>query len=243
MLREDAVSADPTPSVPEIMSEAVRAFLEQERTAREECDIHVTVGGKTTPLRDCDWVLRRPCGHAVSIMSAVQIDDVYPNAASAWPEMYSDEPSPYVRERDREIRAMQKAGWTLEALRTDDAVKAHRDSFRFCKEGCGELPKPPTYPAYTATSNPDLGARRVRVMRGLAKGLAVKQIARRMGLTYDQVKADLAAMYRHAEVSTRRELVISALTSGELESRYADEKMFRGVLTPETESDTMESFS
>jgi DNA-binding CsgD family transcriptional regulator len=228
------------PEIPPLPKE-VRAFMERMRAAEQACDIHVTVGGKLTPLRDCDWVLRRPCGHVSALMHAVHGEEVYPHPASAWPELYSADPSPYVRTRDRKIRAMQAAGWTVEVLTTEDAVKAHQDSFRFCKPGCGEPEALPPPPADTATSKPDVGERRERIMLGLAQGLANKQIARREGLTFHQVRGHITAMSRHAGVSGRVALVMSALRSGELSPEDVGIEIPSGVLTPETDSDTMET--
>jgi hypothetical protein len=97
------------------------------RDAIEACDLHITVNGAVVPLKDCDWVLRKPgCGCVVTIMSAVQSGEIYATADETWHEIYDIMPHTHRRARLREINRMQQEGWTVEAMLIPDAVSAHR---------------------------------------------------------------------------------------------------------------------
>lgn len=90
------------------------------------CDIHITVNEQLVPLRDCDWVLLTPCGCAVTIMTAVTGYETYPDAESAWHEVYDMDPHPHKRVRDAAIRKMKNDGYTMVAMLRSDAIAAHR---------------------------------------------------------------------------------------------------------------------
>lgn len=126
---------DPTP---EEIEAQWRKAQEAMRKAEEDCDIHITVNGVVTPLRECDWTLKATCGHVYAIMSAVTLDAVYPDVVSAWHELYAigDHPHPYRRKREQKITAMQREGYTVEPMRRKDAVSEHRRMIRECDEKC-----------------------------------------------------------------------------------------------------------
>lgn len=126
---------DPTP---EEIEAQWRKVQEAMRKAEEDCDIHITVNGVITPLRDCDWTLKAPCGHVYAIMSAVNLDAVYPDAVSAWHELYAigDPPHRYRRKREQQIGAMQRRGYTVEAMLRNDAVAEHRRMIKECDNAC-----------------------------------------------------------------------------------------------------------
>jgi hypothetical protein len=95
------------------------------------CDLHITVGREVVPLRDCDWVLINSAGDAVSIMSAVTGYETYPDAESAWHELYdiNEGPHPHKRVRDAAIKRKKAEGYTVVPMLREDAVKAHRAAF------------------------------------------------------------------------------------------------------------------
>lgn len=112
---------------PEDIAAEVRKVREAMRTALEACDIHITVNGEVTPLRECDWVLLAPCGCAQGVMSAVTLDTVYSDAGSAWHEMYDMvAPHRHKRVRLQRIRHMQREGYTVVPMLRHDAVNAHK---------------------------------------------------------------------------------------------------------------------
>lgn len=116
---------DPTP---EEIEAQWRKVQEAMRKAEEDCDIHITVNGVVTPLRECDWVLRTPCGCAQGLMSAVDLGDVYPDAESAWHELYDFMGRhPHKRVRDQKIRQMKAQGYTVVPMLRKDAIAAHKN--------------------------------------------------------------------------------------------------------------------
>jgi len=121
---------------PEEVAEASRRVHAAIREAEQACDLHITVDGVLTPLRECDWVLRTPCGHAHSIMSAVDSVDVYTDAESAWHEMYDIQPHAHRRVRTQKITAMKGQGWTIVPMTRENAVKEHRRMNRECGSEC-----------------------------------------------------------------------------------------------------------
>lgn len=104
------------------LREEAERVLRLSREAEESCTLHIPVEGVLTPLRDCDWVLVAPCGHAVSLMSAVSWDDVVPDAEAAWHELYSTEPHAHRRVRDREIKRMKSDGYDVVPMLRSDAA-------------------------------------------------------------------------------------------------------------------------
>jgi hypothetical protein len=125
-----------TSSFSEKLSGALESLQNAMREARESCDLHITVEGRVVPLADCDWVLISPCMHAQSLMSAVHLDGVIASEGDAWHEMYDIAPHAHKRVREREIKKMKEAGWTIRSFLRQDAVILHKISMKECGKNC-----------------------------------------------------------------------------------------------------------
>lgn len=84
--------------------------------------LSVEIDGVSHPLRDCDWVLRRPCGCAESIMHAVTSLVTVTSEDEAWEEFYCAVPR--ADRRRRAIKAARKHGCTVALTTIHDAVRA-----------------------------------------------------------------------------------------------------------------------
>lgn len=102
-----------------------RMMLERLAYAERGAGVFLAVNGIPTPIRDCDWVLARPCGCVVSIMSAYSLDALCATESDAWHEMYDVEPHPHRRVRDVHIRRMQAEGWTVRVETRTEAARIH----------------------------------------------------------------------------------------------------------------------
>ncbi|MEU0940363.1 hypothetical protein [Embleya sp. NPDC005971] len=85
-------------------------------------NLSVEIDGVSRPLRDCDWVLRRPCGCAEAIMHAVSSLVTLTSEHEAWEEFYCDVPR--ADRRRRAVNAARKRGYTVALTSIDDAVRA-----------------------------------------------------------------------------------------------------------------------
>lgn len=113
-MRPEPVSRDIPPA---------RMMLERLAYAERGAGVFLAVNGVPTPIRDCDWVLARPCGCVVSIMSAYSLVALYATEADAWHELYDTDPHPHRRVREARIRRMQADGWTVRAETRTEAVR------------------------------------------------------------------------------------------------------------------------
>lgn len=115
-----AGSDDVRPMTPEQQS-----WWDKQRAKIERCKLTVTIGNETVPLKDCDWVLREPCGCVSAITSAVTGTTVLKDAESAWHELHDADGAPR-RVREEGIRQRRAYGCTVEAMLLQDAVAAYR---------------------------------------------------------------------------------------------------------------------
>lgn len=106
-----------------LLSPEIREWLVKERAKVERCKLTVTVGGETVPLKDCDWVLREPCGCVSAITSAVTGSRVLKDAEAAWHALYDADGAPK-RVREEGIKQRKAYGCTVEAMLLHDAVEA-----------------------------------------------------------------------------------------------------------------------
>lgn len=109
--------------IPAEILEAVEAW----RKAADANAVKMEVNGEFRPIGDLDWVLKKSCGCARSIMHATAMDRTFYDMESAWHEIYSIDPHPHKRVRDREIKRMRAEGYVVVLMDRHEAVDLHRN--------------------------------------------------------------------------------------------------------------------
>ena len=111
-------SDDVQPMTPEQQS-----WYDKYRAKVERCTLTTVVNNETVPLKDCDWVLREPCGCVSAITSAVTGSRVLKDAEAAWHALHDADGAPK-RVREEGIKQRKAYGCTVEAMLLHDAVAA-----------------------------------------------------------------------------------------------------------------------
>lgn len=96
--------------------------VEKWRKAADDNAVQVAVNGEFRPIGDLNWVLKKSCGCARAIMYAAAMDRTFYDVESAWHEIYSSDPHPHKRVRDREIKRMRAEGYAVVLMDRHEAV-------------------------------------------------------------------------------------------------------------------------